>query len=146
MRVSSSYKIAESINSNDSILNYKFGGYPKEVRVIKVELPNGTIEVLLTNIFDKSITTALFKELYFLRWGVECKYKELKSSIEIEEFSGTKPIAIEQDFYASIYLSMIASLIKKDADAAIADDNQDKSLKSEYQANRNFILSEVLKK
>jgi len=57
---------------------------------------------------------------------VECKYKELKSSIEIEEFSGTKPIAIKQDFYASIYLSMIASLIKKDADAAIADDNQDK--------------------
>jgi hypothetical protein len=146
MRVSSSYKIAESINSNDSILNYKFGGYPKEVRVIKVELPDGTIEVLLTNIFDKSITTTLFKELYFLRWGVECKYKELKSSIEIEEFSGTKPIAIEQDFYASIYLSMVASLIKTDADAEIANDNQDKSLKSEYQANRNFILSEVLKK
>lgn len=77
---------------------------------------------------------------------MECKYKELKSSIEIEEFSGTKPIAIEQDFYSSIYLSMVASLIKNDADAAIANDNQDKSLKSEYQANRNFILSEVLKK
>ena len=95
MRVSSSYKIAESINSNDSLLNYKFGIYSKEVRVIKVELPDGTVEVLLTNIFDKSITTTLFKELYFLRWGVECKYKELKSSIEIEEFSGTKPVAIE---------------------------------------------------
>ena len=77
---------------------------------------------------------------------MECRYKELKSSIEVEEFSGTKPIAIEQDFYASIYLSMVASLIKKDADAAIANDNQDKSLKSEYQANRNFILSEVFKK
>ena len=77
---------------------------------------------------------------------MECKYKELKSSIEIEEFSGTKPIAIEQDFYASIYLSMVASLIKTDADDAIANDNQDKSLKSEYQANRNFILSDVLKK
>lgn len=146
MRVSSLKRIAESINSNDSILNYKFGVYSKEVRVIKVELPDGTIEVLLTNIFNKSISTTLFKELYFLRWGVECKYKELKSSIEIEEISGTKPIAIEQDFYASIYLSMVASLIKTDADAAIANDNQDKSLKSEYQANRNFILSEVLKK
>ena len=77
---------------------------------------------------------------------MEYKYKELKSSIEIEEFSGTKPIAIEQDFYASIYLSMIASLIKKDADATIANENQDKSLKSEYQANRNFILSEIFKK
>jgi hypothetical protein len=81
-------------------------------------------------IFDKTITTALFKELYFLRWGVECKYKELKSSIEIEEFSGTKQIAIEQDFYASIYLSMVASLIKKYADTKIADENKDKNLTS----------------
>lgn len=61
MRVSSSYKIAESIRSNDSILNYKFGKYSKKVRVIKVELPDGTIEVLLTNIFDKASNTTLFK-------------------------------------------------------------------------------------
>ena len=146
MRVSSSYKVPQTISSNDSILTLKLGIHSKEVRVINVELPDGTIEILFTNIFDKTITTTLFKELYFLRWGVECKYKELKSSIEIEEFSGTKPIAIEQDFYVSIYLSMVASLIKKDADAAIANDNQDKNLKSEYQANRNFILSEVFKK
>lgn len=78
--------------------------------------------------------------------GVESKYKELKSSIKIEEFSGTKPIAIEQDFYASIYLSMIAVLIKKEADVAIANDNKDKALNSTYQANRNFILGQVFKR
>ncbi len=61
------------------------------------------------------------------------------SQIEIDEFSGTKPIAIDQDFYASIYLSMVAALIKKDADDAIANDNQHKNLKSEYQANRKFF-------
>jgi hypothetical protein len=146
IRLSSSYKEIQAINSNDSILNYNFGPISKKVRIIKIKLPDGTIEMLATNIFDKSITTTLFKELYFLRWGIECKYKELKSSIEIEEFSGTKPIAIKQDFYVSIYLSMVASLIKTDADAAIANDNKHKTLKSEYQANRNFILSEVLKK
>lgn len=146
MRVSSSFTKTSAINSNDGTLNYKFGVELKKVRVIKIKLSDGSIEVLLTNIFDEAITPTLFKELYFLRWGVESKFKELKSSIEIEEFSGTKPIAIEQDFYASIYLSMIASLIKKDADAAIANDNQHKNLKSEYQANRNFILSEVFKK
>jgi len=86
----------------------------------------------------------LYSRNYIFLGG--CKYKELKSSIEIEEFSGTKPIAIKQDFYVSIYLSMVASLIKTDADAAIANDNKHKTLKSEYQANRNFILSEVLKK
>ena len=86
-----------------------------------------------------------FKELYFLRWGIESKYKELKSSLKIEEFSGTKPIAIQQDFYASIYLSMIGSLLKKDADLAIAIDNEDKALKSTYQCNKNFILGQVFR-
>ena len=102
IRVLISYKIAESINSNGSTLNYKFGVYSKEVRVIKVELPDGTIEVLLINIFDKSIITTSFKELYFFLGGLECKYKKLKSSIEIEEFLGSKPITIEQNFYLSI--------------------------------------------
>ncbi len=100
---------------------------------------------LVTNIFSKTIYLESFKELYFLRWGVEGKYKELKSSIQIEEFSGNKPIAIQQDFYASIYLSMITSLLKKDADIAITIKNKEKTLKSSYQANRNFILVQVFK-
>lgn len=99
-----------------------------------------------TNIFNKNMEHDKFKELYFLRWGIEGKYKELKSSIQIEEFSGTKPICIEQDFYVSIYLSMIVALIKEEADAAIADEIKDKNLKSTYQSNRNFILEKVFDK
>jgi len=146
MRVSSSFKLAQSTESDDSTIEYKLNGEIKKVRVLKIKLSDEITEVLVTNMYNNEITPMEFKELYFLRWGIECKYKELKSSIEIEEFSGTKPIAIEQDFYASIYLSMVASLIKKDADEAIANHNKDKNLKSEYQANRNFILSKVLKK
>lgn len=113
------------------------------MRVIKIELSNNITEILVTNIFDENIKYDEFKELYFLRWGVESKYKELKSSIQIEEFSGTKPISIEQDFFVSIYLSMVVALIKDEADAAIADEIKDKNLKSMYQANRNFILGQV---
>ena len=40
---------------------------------------------------------------------------------------------------------MIGALLKKDADAAIANDNEDKVLKSTYQSNRNFILGQVFK-
>ena len=146
MRVSTSFKLVQSIDSDDSILEYKLKGETKKVRVLKIKLSEDVTEVLVANIYDEKITTIEFKELYFLRWGVESKYKELKSSIKIEEFSGTKPIAIKQDFYTSIYLSMIAALIKKDADAAIANDNKDKSLNSTYQSNRNFILGQVFKR
>lgn len=145
MRVSTSFKLAESLDSDDSILEYKVNGEFRKVRVIKFELSNGITETLVTNIYDKTIKISEFKELYFLRWGIESKYKELKCSIEIEEFSGTKPISIEQDFYVSLYLSMIGTLLKKEADIAIANDNKNKNLKYEYQANRNFILEQVFK-
>ena len=102
MRVSTSFKLVQSIDSDDSILEYKLKGETKKVRVLKIKLSEDVTEVLVANIYDKKITTIEFKELYFLRQGVESKYKELKSSIKIEEFSGTKPIAIEQDFYTSM--------------------------------------------
>ena len=41
---------------------------------------------------------------------------------------------------------MIAVLIKKDADAAISNNNKDKDLNSIYQSNRNFILGQVFKR
>ena len=146
MRVSSAFKLANATSSNDSILTYKVNKTLKDLRVIKIELPDGTIETLITNIFDNNIHPIMFKELYFLRWGIECKYRELKSSIEIEEFSGNKPITIHQDFYVSIYLSMVTSLIKKESDVAIAKENKEKNLKSSYHSNRNFIINQVFKK
>jgi hypothetical protein len=141
-RVSKSFKFTQN-NPEDIILPYKKGSISGNVRVIKVPLPDGTIETLITNIFNSSITSTKFKELYFLRWGIECKYKELKCSIQIEEFSGKKPIAIKQDFYASIYLSSISSLLKKETDVEIKKEQQEKDIKYEYQANRNFILCQV---
>jgi hypothetical protein len=86
----------------------------------------------------------MFKELYSLIWGIECKYKELKSSIEIEEFSGKKPITIKQDFYVSVYISMLVSLIKSQSDMVITL-KVNNTTKYQYQANRNFILNKVFK-
>lgn len=146
MRVSSSFKKMQNIDSNDCTFEYKTKGNFNKIRVIKIKLSNNITEILVTNIFNKNMGYDKFKELYFLRWGIEGKYKELKSSIQIEEFSGTKPICIEQDFYVSIYFSMIVALIKDEADAATADEIKDKNLKSTYQANRNFIIEKVFNK
>lgn len=60
-----------------------------------------------------------FKELYFKRWGIEIKYDELKNRLEIENFTGATKIAIEQDFYASIYLSNMIELARKDIDETV---------------------------
>ena len=57
--------------------NSKDGTSDIDVRVIEVTLDDGTKEYLATNLFDPLITQAMFQELYFYRWPVETKYKEL---------------------------------------------------------------------
>jgi hypothetical protein len=47
------------------------------------------VEVLITNMMDcEAYEVDLFKELYYLRWGIEENYKRLKQWVEIENFSG----------------------------------------------------------
>ena len=143
-RLSEAFNFAKSEVSEDTIHTYKKGKITGNLRIIKIILPDGTKETLATNLFDATISVNMFKELYFLRWGIEVKYKELKSNIEIEEFSGKKPITIKQDFYASIYLSMIASLLKKQSDELIRA-SLPSNAKYQYQSNRKFILNKVFR-
>lgn len=38
-------------------------------------------EILISSLVDKSMTIEDFKELYFMRWGIEIKYDELKNRL-----------------------------------------------------------------
>lgn len=58
------------------------------VRVLRIKLSTGEYEYLLTNLVDPSFTISMFKELYSLRWGIEGKYGQMKSRLQLENFSG----------------------------------------------------------
>lgn len=60
------------------------------MRVIKFELESGTIETLVTNLFDETISLEDFKELYFKRWGTEVKYNEIKNKLQVQNFTGKR--------------------------------------------------------
>lgn len=96
------------------------------------------------NIFDTSINKDMFRELYFCRWPVETKYKELKSRIAIEEFNGATATSVFQEFYISILLSNLSSLIKNDTDEKI-NISAKSTNKYRYQANRTFIIGRMKK-
>ena len=81
----------------------------------------------------------MFQELYFYRWPVELKYKELKSRLAIEEFSGATTTSVFQEFYINMLLSNLSSLIKNQADEEI-EISAKSSNKYHYQANRTFII------
>ena len=110
----------------------------QEVRLVRIELPNGEIEILMSSLLDsQKYPNSIFKDLYFLRWGVETFYDELKNKIKAEHFSGYSNQSILQDFYAALFVSNVQSLI-------VGEINNELALKSErtkYQYKVNSNLS-----
>ena len=51
-----------------------------------------------------------------MRWGIENAYETLKSRLQLENFTGTKPILLLQDIYSTIYLSNLVEDIILDAE------------------------------
>lgn len=143
MRVKESLKITRS-DSDDSIQFIKdpVSGLDVPVRVIRVVLDSGTVEYLVTNVFDPSITPEMFKQLYFFRWKIESKYNELKNQWGLEEFSGSASLSVMQDLFINMMYSNLSSIVKKDADIRIANSSRPDN-KFAYQANRAFIIGEI---
>jgi hypothetical protein len=84
-----------------------------------------------------------FKGLYFKRWGIETKFDELKNKFQIENFSGVKPMIIEQDFYAIVLRSNIASIFEQEAQEELKEKNEKKNLKYEYKINKNILVGKL---
>lgn len=86
------------------------------VRFVRVLLPSGEWEVLMTSLLDEQrYPTADFRQLYHLRWGVETFYGVLKGRLDLENFSGIGPEAIRQDFFAAVYLCGVETILTADA-------------------------------
>jgi hypothetical protein len=144
MRVSTAF-LKEVVNApkSDQIIEVLYKKRILKMRVLKFKLDCGTIETLITNLFEEELNIGDFKKLYFKRWGIEVKFNEIKSKLQIENFTGETPIAIEQDFYATIYLSNMVALAKKDANKIIDEENKDKNLKYEYKVNANILIGKL---
>lgn len=138
-----SMKEVNEAKKPDQVVEFTFEGKTISMRVLRLILDSGEEEILITNLMDENLTIEEFKALYFKRWGIEVKYNELKSRLQIENFTGDTAISIEQDFYASIYLSNMVALAKNEANEEIEDANQDKKLKYEYKVNTNILIGKL---
>lgn len=82
---------------------------PVKLRAIRLESPDGTLSVLLTNLFNKKkYPRDEIIDLYFRRWEVETYYRDEKVTMEIEKFHSKTENAILQELYAAMIMSVIS--------------------------------------
>jgi len=127
----------------DITRNLSYKGISFSVRIIKFLLDSGESEILVTNLPSERVKSSDFLSLYFLRWGIESKYNTLKSKLLIEHFSGKTPIAIQQDFYATLYLSNIVALAKAASDEIVNENDVCKNLKNQRQTNEKLLIGRL---
>jgi hypothetical protein len=119
----------------------------QRIRLVKVVLPSGEIEVLITSLLDsQEYPSNIFKELYFLRWKIETFYDELKNKIKVEYFTGLSKISVLQDFYCAIFISNLQSLIVNEVqeDLEIKNNNTKLNYKINTNLSYGFLKNRVL--
>lgn len=119
---------------------------PIQVRLVRVVLDTGEIEVLATNLFDEvQFPNSIFKKLYFMRWGVEEAYKILKVRAMLESFTGKTADAIRQDFHAKVFImTLCATLAHPIAEKVRKEYSASKTgNKYDQQINRTDALSQT---
>jgi hypothetical protein len=91
-----------------------------QVRLVKVELATGEVEVLGTDLLDAATYPAPeFRVVYGWRWNHETYHDRIKNIFEVERFSGSSVHAIEQDFYGVIFLATLESILSKPAQSQL---------------------------
>ena len=107
---------------------------PLTVRIVRILLPGGQYEYLLTNLAQASLQA--LSHLYSLRWGVETYYDYLKDSMELENFSSKTVEGVLQDFHACILGSNLVNMLINEAEEELQEPPQKKKNKYTYQINR----------
>jgi hypothetical protein len=131
------------LGSSDGFVEISHDLKVYRLRVVKFPLPSGEIEVLITDLPEDTFVTADFQSLYFKRWPIETRYDTLKIKLQLENFTGKTVLSVFQDFYASMFLSNMATFAKYVTDAEIQNDNADKNLDYEYKTNVNILIGKL---
>ena len=97
-------------------------GLPIRVRLIRVLLPTGEVEVLMTSLLAcDDYPAEAFAGLYHLRWTQEECYKCFKCRVEVENWSGKSALTIDQDFHAKVLALNLTAVLARAAQDVVDD-------------------------
>jgi hypothetical protein len=115
------------------------------VRLVKVELESGEVEVLATSLLDgQRYEREELKKLYGLRWGVETYFDRLKNIFELERFSGQSVQSIKQDFYGVIFLATLEAVLSQESENELQQQSQERECELVPQVNHAVSYAALL--
>lgn len=89
--------------------------YTMTFRVVRIQLPSGSYECLVTNLPQKDFPPERLSSLYFSRWKIECAYRDLKYTIGMANFHSCKAVFVEQEVFARLLLYNITETLVQSA-------------------------------
>jgi len=137
MRLASNNKNVKLEDENGKII---------DIRRYTFILPSGEEEILLTNIPENEVSDDELAVLYSKRWGIETKYLELKTRLDIDVLSGNTSNIVLQDIYSTMYISNLTAFICREADDIIGKRTADNDNKYAQKANRSMCIAALRKR
>lgn len=112
------------------------------VRFALVDIGGDSPELVVTNVPEDVLPHDGLKAAYWDRWPIETCFEFMKDRLQMENFTGTRPVLIEQDVYATAYLTNVAFDLAREAEAEARDRiaGSGTSYKHEMAVNRTFAI------
>lgn len=115
--------------------------YPMTLRFVRLMLPDGSYELLVTNLPADAFPPAELLRLYGMRWGVESSFRELKYSIGLSNYHSRKPQSIIQEIWARLTLYNFCGAIITRTAGEMAEEDSGNGKKKKYVYQINFTLA-----
>ena len=120
----------------------KISTEPMRLRIVRVDLPSGEPEVLVSSLTDlEDYPTSLFADWYHQRWGVEEDYKVLKSRLNIENYSSLSVEGVLQDLHAKLLTKNLAACAIHDAKRKMKKPKNKRLY--DYKINFTFAINQI---
>ena len=94
---------------------YDHSGFSNlKFRVVRLLLPSGEYETLITDLTREEFPTDVIMQLYHLRWGIETSFRELKYALNLVFFHSKQYIFIIQEIISRILMFNVNSLMAQE--------------------------------
>ena len=113
-------ELSASYDAKKTCQSLGLSAEPIPIRLVRYDLADGQIGVLATSLLDDGrLSGQQIVELYAHRWPVEEDFRQMKSRLEVENWTGKSVEAIYQDFHATVFTKNLTAIIAQPAQSTV---------------------------